>query len=443
MGFKRPFDKEELHELPFKHPRQFDDSDKLTQFADTITLSYTHQSPHVSDFINTNGMKNLKLMEEDTDTGAQANSPFSPEYFGFHFPRRMSGPVGDSFSLLLDRFPRKQVPLGPNHQSNIPLLGRHIKMYRFVQNGASDTNDINYEEIMMGTCIIPMPDSDSSANISGNICAGRTDCGCLDRGTFRCVRQHVMEARENLRKSLGHEKFAAGKFWKHLSVVLPSRSKREFVSYYFNVFILQRRAAQSRSSVLEIDSDDDEWHGNQQAYEVEVSEKDEDSSAVESLADQEGLATHEGDCLEDDDDDNGSDDDDDYSRVSDSYSGDDNYSNAAEREDCCVNLLLEGHVSKSFDESRFNAVFEQTNKVSGQAEDLDKMKTDLSNCMEAKVDGSNDLVSHVYLLDTCDVKMWDARYPTAVTKGIDLQPTCNIIEEIFGQDTRDNKTRNE
>ncbi|PPD99247.1 hypothetical protein GOBAR_DD03709 [Gossypium barbadense] len=492
MGFKRPFDSEELQELPFKHPRQFDNNNKLTQFANTISHSYTHQNPHISvdveggfrkcqwdEAFETGGLNDerplvdkdfetsapLSLItsissEEDVDTGPAAISPISPEYFDFDFPRRTLGPVEDAYSLLLDRSPRKQVQLGPNHQANVPSLGRHIKKDKFVQNCASDTNDIGYEEIMMGTCVIPMPDSDLSANDSGKVGAGRTDCSCLDGGSLRCVRQHVMEAWEKLRKSLGHEKFvklgfydmgedvaykwseeeeeifrevvysnpaSLGKnFWKHFSMVFPSRSKRELVSYYFNVFILQRRAVQNRSSILDSDSDDDEWHGSQQVYEVKASEEDEDSSAIESLAAQEGLSNHE------------------------------------------------GPIAKSFDESRFDPVFEQTNKDLGQVEDFNvqddscmsfefqpnmvdshslidtkadlhdsQMKTDLSKCMQAKVDGSSDLVSHVYLLDTCDAKIWDARYPTTATEGIDLQPTCNIIEEIFGQDTWDNKMRNE
>ncbi|KAE8730009.1 putative C2H2-like zinc finger protein [Hibiscus syriacus] len=249
--------------------------------------------------------------EEDIYTGAQAVPPFSP---------------------------RKQVLLGPNHQANIPLLGRHIKKDIFVQNGASDTNDINYEEIMMGTCIIPMPDLDISANNSGNIGAGRTDCGCLDRGSFRCVQQHVMVARENPRKSLGHEKFARQGFYDMGEDVAHKWSEDEEI-------FREKRAVQNRSSVLEIVSDDDEWHGSQQAYVVEASEKDEDSSAIESLADQEVTLIVIAVMV--------------------------NYSNATEREDYGVNLLLKGHVSKPFGESKFNAVFERTNEVSEQVEDLD------------------------------------------------------------------------
>ncbi|XWS23109.1 hypothetical protein CRYUN_Cryun29cG0093100 [Craigia yunnanensis] len=526
MGFKRPFDHEELQELPFKNTRQFDYSNKLTQFADTIPRSNTPQKPHISveveggfgkcqwdEAFETDTLSDVTHLidtdfeisaplslvtgtssEENTGSGAAAISPVSPEYFKFDFPRRMFAPVEDSYSLLLDRSPRRQVRLGPNYQANIPSWTRNIKKDKFTQNGALDTNDNDYEEIMMGTCVIPMPNSDLSTNNNGKVGTGRNNCSCLDRGSLRCVQQHVMEAREKLRKSVGHEKFMklgfydvgedvaykwseedeeifcevvytnpaslGKKFWKHLSVVFPSRSKRELVSYYFNVFILQRRAVQNRSSILDIDSDDDEWHGSQQAYEVKASEEDEDS-AIESLADQEDLVNHEGECLEDDDD----------SGDSDGDSGVGDYCSSAAREDYGVNLLLKGNVAKSFDESRFDPVFEQTDKVSGVVEDFNvqddscmsfefqpnmvdshsligiktnlhvsEMKTDLSNCLRDKVDGFNELVNHVYLLDTCDAKIWDAEYPTASTKGIDLQPACNIIEEIFGQDTWDNKS---
>ncbi|XVF03230.1 hypothetical protein REPUB_Repub04eG0243600 [Reevesia pubescens] len=526
MGFKRPFDDEELQELPFKNSRQFDYSYKLTQFADTIPRSNTPQKPHISVEVEGGFRKHqwdeafetaalnkgshlddkdfetsapLSLVtssssEEDTGTGAAAISPISSGYFEFDFPRRTFSPVEDPYSLLLDRSPRKQVPLGPNHQANIPSWDRQIKKDKFARNDASNTTDNDNEEILMGTCVIPMPDSDSSANSSGKVGAGRADCGCLDTGSLRCVQQHVMEAREKLRKSLGHEKFMklgfydmgedvacnwseedeeifrevvytnpaslGKKFWKHLSVVFPSRSKRELVSYYFNVFILQRRAVQNRSSILDIDSDDDEWHGSQRGYEVQDLEEDEDS-AIESLADQEDLANHEWVCLEDDDDE--------YSDDSDGDSGVGDYSSAAAREGSGVNLLLKGHVAKSFDESRFDPVFQQTDKISGTVEDfsvqddscmsfefqpnmidtkanlhVSGVKTDdLDKCLRGKLDGSSELVSHVYLLDTCDAKIWDVRYPTASTKSIDLQPTCNIIEEIFGQDTWDKKTRNE
>ncbi|GMI87425.1 hypothetical protein like AT1G26580 [Hibiscus trionum] len=515
MGFKRPFEDEELQELPFKNPRQFGYNDKLTRFADTIPHSYSPQMPHISvdggfckhqwyeefkndalDDITHLGEEDyettapLSLVtstssEEDTGTGVAAISPVSSEYFDYGFPRRMLSPVEDDYYLLLDRSPRKQVPLGPNHQATVPSWGRHIKNNKFARNDASETADNDNEDIKMGTCIIPMPDSDLSGNSSGNVGAGRTDCSCLDRGSSRCVQHHVMEARKLLRESLGHEKFVklgfynmgedvaykwseedeeifrevvynnpvslGKKFWKQLSVVFPSRSKRELVSYYFNVFILQRRAIQNRSSSLDIDSDDDEFYGNQQSYEVQAIEEDEDS-AIESLAD---LENHEDDNDGDDDSDN-----------SDGDNGVGYYSRAATRDDYGTNLSSKGQVTKSFDASRFGPVFQQMDKGFGTMEDINVqddscmslefqsnmadahnlidtkanwhvtgMKTETGKSLQDKLDESSELVSNVYLLDTCDAKIWDTRYSTSSTKGIDLQPTCNIIEEIFGQDT--------
>lgn len=146
----------------------------------------------------------------------------------------------------------------------------------------------------MANCIIPMPDPELSVYSSVKFGEGRQDCLCPDQGSFRCVRQHVKEARERLRETIGHEKFVKlgfydmgeevsrkwteeeeqifhevvystpglrGKnFWEDLSVVFLNRRKKEIVSYYFNVFMLRRRAVQNRSRFLDIDSDDDEWH---------------------------------------------------------------------------------------------------------------------------------------------------------------------------------------
>ncbi|PPR94504.1 hypothetical protein GOBAR_AA26160 [Gossypium barbadense] len=486
MGFKRPFDDEDLQELPFKNRRQFGYDNKLTRFADTTPHGNSPQKPHISleveggfhkhqwyeefksDALNdvahlvdedfeTSAPLSLVTStssEEDISTGVTAISPVSSEYFDFDFPRRTFSPVEDDYYLLLDRSPRKQVPLGPNHQANVPSWGRHIKNIKFAQNEASKAADIDNEDNKMGTCIIPLPDLDLSANSSDKVGAGRFDCSCLDRGSLRCVQQHVTEARKLLRKSLGHEKFVklgfynmgedvaykwseedeeifrevvytnpvslGKKFWKHLSVVFPSRSKRELVSYYFNVFILQRRAVQNRSSSLDIDSDDDELCGNQPSYKVQALEEDEDS-AIDS---------------------------------------------AATREDYGINLPYKGPVTKSFDKSWFDPVFQPMDKVFGTVEDFNVqedscmsfefqpnmvdshclvdtkanlyaggMKTEISQSLQGKLDDSSELVSNVYLLDNYDAKIWDTRYSTTSTKGIDLQPTCNIIEEIFGQET--------
>ena len=186
----------------------------------------------------------------------------------------------------------------------------------------------------MGTCIIPMPNTKPCLSIRYEAARGRIDCGCLDEGSVRCVRQHILEAREELLKSVGHEKFVnlgfydmgeevsckwakeeervfhevvysrpvslGQNFWKHLAQVFPDRTTKEIVNYYFNVFMLRKRAAQNRSNPLDIDSDDDEFPQIHRGSYFLVVEADEDSD-LESPADQYDHADLEEDILEDDD----------------------------------------------------------------------------------------------------------------------------------------------
>ncbi|XP_052190289.1 AT-rich interactive domain-containing protein 2-like isoform X2 [Diospyros lotus] len=159
-------------------------------------------------------------------------------------------------------------------------------------SGSRVMDDDDNEAGLIGTCVIPMPDMESSAY---SCCADRgrrSNCNCLDRGSIRCVRQHVMEAREELRENhLGQKAFEEFGFcdmgeevarkwredeehtfrdvlsnaasqskniWDHLSATFPSRTKKELVSYYFNVFMLRKRAEQNRFDPLNVDSDNDE-----------------------------------------------------------------------------------------------------------------------------------------------------------------------------------------
>ncbi|KAJ6982584.1 hypothetical protein NC653_025636 [Populus alba x Populus x berolinensis] len=276
MGFKRPFDDEEFQDLPFKQARQVDYCNKLTQFSETGAHSYMPLKPDITDDCRSSFVKPLwhetfendKVIEvsnlaKDSDSSAPlslvscsssdenfgSGMAASPEYFQFEFPRKMSMPLKDVHSFYLDDFPRKQIPLGPNHQASIPLWDNHIKKDKLVQypNGSSLSESDHHiyndnEEKLMGTCIIPMPDTELQ----------------------RCS------------------------------------------SYYFNVFMLRKRAAQNRSNPLDIDSDDDEFPRIHRGSHIQVVEQDEDSD-LESPVDQYDDAGLEEDILEDDDnDDDGS-----------------------------------------------------------------------------------------------------------------------------------------
>lgn len=161
------------------------------------------------------------------------------------------------------------------------------------------------ENKFLGSRVISMPKINSVIGNDIVVGKGRTACFCEDLGSLRCFRQHITEARENLRVNIGHERFSAlgfdsmgdivackwtkdkeqlfhevvysnpissGKnFWKVLAETFPSRTNQEIVSYYFNVFMLQRRAEQNRFDPTNADSDDDELQVN------DPSEEDDDS----------------------------------------------------------------------------------------------------------------------------------------------------------------------
>ncbi|RID51486.1 hypothetical protein BRARA_H02143 [Brassica rapa] len=284
MGFKRPLDDNKFHELPFKHSRPLGFNDKSMQFEESL------QSPLATvvdegDLLKPQGGETFdeescfaypgldmdgcfdRVMEDCHGEDA-THSPHSPRTFA---------PVESFYSFLLDQPARKQVLTRPDHQAMIPEWEGSLNR--------------NLEPLGTGTCVLPMP-----AHMDDNIVGkGREFCVCQDMGSIRCVRQHVKEAREDMVKVLGSEKFRdmglcdmgeevaqrwsdedallfhevvysypatlGQNFWKHLEAVFLSRTKHEIVSYYFNVFVLRRRAAQNRSMILDIDSDDDEWHG--------------------------------------------------------------------------------------------------------------------------------------------------------------------------------------
>ncbi|CAN6550448.1 unnamed protein product [Malus baccata var. baccata] len=508
MGFKRPFDDVEFQELPYKHSRQHEFGDRCSPFFDAVSCYGAPRKTYVSGENGSGDCKSqwLEVLEkytvaedstavnkgcvpfssvtrsygeEDVRSGADAYSP-SAEDFKFDFPRRTCVPFKDAYSSLFDLSPRKQVPVGPDHQARIPLwsgrmkstdqkdeiYNNHISL-QSLESGKTVNNDS--EEKLLGTCVIPMPDSNLSALECDKVGFGRTDCSCLDAGTVRCVRQHVMEAREELRRTLGNEKFVklgfcdkgeevarrwseeeeqaylevvysnpaslGRKFWKQLSAVFPSRSKRELVSYYFNVFMLRRRGTQNRSSILEIDSDDDEWHGNGGSNDARDAEDDEDS-VIESPYYQDDRVGNEEDYSEEDDSSDGGDSDGDVGHV-------EGYSSEA---DGRIDHVSQSYMLKSVNEGKFDTLgdWEKNSGCTGEEFDFQddscvsfefqsNIHDSRSKCLDSQPDASSDAAGHAYLLEACNAKVWDGRFAVETMKGDDLLPTWSMIEDIFDQ----------
>ncbi|KAJ8760965.1 hypothetical protein K2173_022003 [Erythroxylum novogranatense] len=511
MGYKRPFKGLAFQEFPFKQARPLECSNKLTQSSEQVLYAHVPHKPNVSGDHGDNLPKfqrhefeygfnempcsviNFEVTapcssatnschHEDVRSSFAASSSLPSGQFDCDLVRHRILPFDTGKSSYFEHFFRKQVPLGPNHQATIPLWN-------------SQKEGIG-EDKRMGTCIIPMPDINSYLHYTNDIVCGQIDCDCLDEGSISCVQQHIKEAREKLLESLGQENFdklgfhdmgevvtsrwtgeeecvfrsvvylypisKGQNFWKHLLRLLPIRTTKDIVSYYFNVFILRRRAAQNRSNLMEIDSDDDELHKiNPDSNIVPVCEEDEDS-VIESL-DQYDQAGQVDETLAEDndiDDSDGDGDDDDCDVNPNMEDGSENSTG----EDSGIDYASEALGMKSIDVSQLEPDYKHVDKSTGyfgedftiqddscisiefQADKLNSsdpvgsgdglqlggVDSDHDKFLSAKLDGCGSGVDQVYFLDPCDTKVWDARF-TSPIKGVDLQPTCNIIEEIFGQ----------
>uniref|UniRef100_A0A0A9P7Y1 Uncharacterized protein n=1 Tax=Arundo donax TaxID=35708 RepID=A0A0A9P7Y1_ARUDO len=225
-------------------------------------------------------------------------------------------------SLVHEYVPRKDVPIGPDHQAEIPEWRPQVSLN---VPGASDScADLAYGSAPISESVprdndcesdkwirhrvTPMPSCSCAVDWVGD---NKIDCGCSDEGSVRCAAQHIMEARKRLKVGLGEDTFrelglcemgedvaqrwtdeeeklfqkvvssnpvSLGKnFWDHFSHALPGKTSKELVSYYFNVFMLRERAQQNRSESMHMDSDDDELPG-----EPPVTEPKEEDYALES-----------------------------------------------------------------------------------------------------------------------------------------------------------------
>lgn len=336
MVYKRRFHDEESYEIASKHRRQQDHTAQLSPILEIDPCNHGSQKSAsdgegensfsetqdeerisndvVNEFLNgchtesqigssgnisSYSWVSSNISDEFAESERAVHLSFFPNYFDLDRVKPLL-PLNKIYAALLDHPPRKLVSVGPEYQADVPEWVPH-DFKDFDDNGAK----------LAGTCVVPMPDFESPA-FNCFLGDAADNCNCLDKGSIRCVRQHVLKAREKLRENLGDEAFqelgfcemgeevankwseeeeqafheavlsnpsSQGKnFWEHLSDIFPSRTKGELVSYYFNVFMLWKRAEQNRFDPENIDSDDDEWERS----ELGIMEEG-DNSAVESL----------------------------------------------------------------------------------------------------------------------------------------------------------------
>lgn len=376
---------------------------------------------------------------------------------------------------VFEYYSRKHVAIGANHQADVPeLRSREIKDYNgdhkhfgspLVSTASLSYNNriVNedYNDKWVGRCVMPMPDSSLLASDAEGS-HRKVECRCLDEASLRCVRQHVIEASDKLRKNLGLDRFVelgfhnmgevvaqawteeeeelfhkvvltnpaslGMNFWNVLPRVFPSRGSKELVSYYFNVFMLRKRAAQNRLDPLYVDSDNDEWQDSDDGeFAMDYEEEDDDDedeeeiSAVESPLGDQDEAAGEQDLDEEE------------------------ITEEADDVDECDHYTFTGNNEKehAFQDDSCTSFEGQDNRADSCAHvDIFDLQGDLIEDRVVdfgknyKNDGLSGLTDNGLFDGHCDSKSWEMNYNSGADKD-DFLPTCNLIEEVFGKEPCD------
>lgn len=358
----------------------------------------------------------------------------------------------DAYSSLLGCPPLKEIPIGPKYQADIPEWHGYDAQYASLCSGSSSvstvpqtlqTNSMRYDkdEIkFMGSCVIAMPE-DPAIHDDDTVGRGRSDCYCNNPGSLGCVQQHIKEGREILKGSIGQEKLAElgfgnmgelvaekwteedeqlfhevvysnpvslGKnFWDHLAEAFPSRTNEDIVSYYFNVFMLRRRAEQNRCDPMNIDSDDDEWHGSEEDYSCQ-----DELHAYDSYEHGNGIDNP----------------------VMDHYKDVIIPHNQIESTNFSELQSRKTHNSCSFDSTSQPSEKTMVDESGEGDHDLqyDSCTSSVTAGAPCMADSSKSWGNHGFIFEPSDCKVWDVGYFSCSRTKTDFLPTGSMIEEVFG-----------
>ncbi|XP_055826355.1 uncharacterized protein LOC129894725 [Solanum dulcamara] len=417
--------------------------------------------------------------EEDIRPEAPFHIMSSPEYYYFDHPFRAAAHHREIYSSLSSN-PQKMVPIGPDFQAELPewtpcsnkdkpcIEGMHKTL------SAPSQADENKHA---GRTIIPMRKMELLADHVETLGERRVECSCEDIGSIRCVRLDIIKAREKLKLALGEETFvrlgfcdtgevvsekwseeeeelfhevvlsnpaSLGKnFWNHLAIEFPSRSREELVSYYFNVFILRKRAEQNRFDPMNIDSDNDEWHDivDDADEGAKMTDEDEDS-VIESPAYHNDLSynmIHEEHDRRTYDEDVGEATWEDYKPES--FGSRKVFTDVQES---CPGKLFDSNSSYKLnmqpqDHGLSNKVVEQevqggsfTTDAAGVTSESSLGKVNNDKHWASDIAAMCSGTKHDSLLESCNGKEWDVGYLSCARNEVDLLPTHTMIEEVFG-----------
>uniref|UniRef100_A0A0A9D9C1 Uncharacterized protein n=1 Tax=Arundo donax TaxID=35708 RepID=A0A0A9D9C1_ARUDO len=364
---------------------------------------------------------------------------------------------------------RKPVPIGPNHQAELPEcrpFGTKSSSIgdKAVVSAPSHISDGSTEEDesdkWIRNCVMPMPDIDALSSMLKPVYC-KAGCDCVDEDSISCVREHVREARETLKVSLGADTFKelgfynmgeevasrwteeeehlfqevvsanpaslCRNFWDELPLAFPSKSSKELVSYYFNVFMLRKRAEQNRFDPMNIDSDDDEWEVGGDG-EFAIKERADEYLPTESLTDQDDGACNqvptEGNFYEDSDEED----------ELDNASGDkhDGVQGGAMLSEGLPVMSFVDHNEESF---KLDADAQDDSCTSFEAHQVgvdNGTPTDIAEDHHYRNDGFGGVAEHGFFGDHCDTKVWEIGFTSGWDKD-EFFSTNNVIEEVFGK----------
>lgn len=181
---------------------------------------------------------------------------------------------------------RKAIPVGPGFQAEIPVWIAPTKKGKFYGSpGDSDTLK------WLGIGVWPTYSLKKKVHYK-KVGEGRSDsCSCASPGSTDCIKRHIKVARELLEKDIGGA-FKTWKFdeigeevvlkswmakdelrfktlvkknplsngdgfWELASNAFPRKSEKDLLSYYYNVYLINRMRCLANSSADHIDSDDE------------------------------------------------------------------------------------------------------------------------------------------------------------------------------------------